>query len=189
MWRGNRWPRDTLAMAKLAGNWRSNRLGDKHADSWRSIRGRRFAIHIPCNLRSFGDRQLGKWVRRDGKYNYRLSRQPMSIVFYLDFACLVISCLLSNLISSFIYKRIRGSHPQIWQGLRFPKGTAYPGARHEREQARSQLRLLSFVWSDRRKALNDRQLDRLVVGFSINGAMALLFLLLGAVLILHNKLQ
>ena len=111
----------------------------------------------------------------------------MSWIFYLDFACLVVFCLLSNVISAFIYKRLKVNHPQIWQRMGFPKGTAYPGAKHEREQARSQLRLLSFVWSDRRKELNDKRLNGLVVGFSINGAMALLSFLLGVGLLFNQR--
>jgi hypothetical protein len=111
----------------------------------------------------------------------------MSMVFYVDFACLVVFCLLSNVISALIYKRIQGHHPEIWRELGFPKGTAYPGARYEREQAKSQLRLLGFVWSDRRKALKDGRLDGLVVGFSINGTLAVASLLLGVVLLFHQK--
>jgi hypothetical protein len=111
----------------------------------------------------------------------------MSIGFYVDFACLVIFCLLSNVISAFIYRRIQSNHPEIWQELGFPTGTAYPGAKHEREQARSQVRLLSFVWSSRRRELNDSQLNGLVVGFSINGAMVTLSFLLGIVLLFRRQ--
>jgi hypothetical protein len=109
------------------------------------------------------------------------------MALYLDFACLVTFSLLSYVISAFIYKRIRGTHPRVWEELGFPKGTAYPGARYEREQARSQIRLLRFVWSDNHKGLHDAKLNRLVVAFTLNGTLVLLCLLIGAALVFQQK--
>jgi len=83
---------------------------------------------------------------------------------YVIFLLIFLLSIFGMLISRLMYKYLKSNYPHIWETFEFPNNSArLSDVRDERQHAKALIRSKFFIWSKRRRDLQDSYLNRLTV--------------------------
>ena len=88
---------------------------------------------------------------------------PGKEFFYVVYAILCLCCLTNIAIGRRIRLHLKRHHPDIWRSFGFPEVSFFSMSRNEAQEDAASGALAAFLRSERRQALRDKTLERLLL--------------------------